>query len=117
LPDVLVDVNQIEQVFLNIINNSMDVMPDGGILTVKSYLAGRYVAVSISDNGKGIRAEILPRIFNPFFTTKDKVSGAGLGLSVSLGIIERHGGKIDVESSVGEGTKFTVRLPIRQAEV
>ncbi|MBI5745468.1 MAG: hypothetical protein HZA13_00510 [Nitrospirae bacterium] len=117
LPDVVVDVNQIEQVFLNIINNSMDVMPDGGILTVKSYLAGGYVAVSISDNGKGIQAEILPRIFNPFFTTKDKVSGAGLGLSVSLGIIERHGGKIDVESSVGEGTKFTVRLPINQAEV
>ncbi|MEK6576934.1 MAG: ATP-binding protein [Nitrospirota bacterium] len=112
LPDIMVDVSQIEQVFLNIINNSMDAMPNGGILTVKSFLAGGYITVSVSDKGRGIEAEMLPRIFEPFFTTKDKVSGAGLGLSVSLGIIERHGGKIDVESSVGEGTKFTVRLPV-----
>ncbi len=117
LPDILVDVSQIEQVFLNIINNSMDAMPHGGTLTVKSFLAGRYIAVSVSDKGRGIETEMLPRIFEPFFTTKDKVSGAGLGLSVSLGIIERHGGKIDVESSVGEGTKFTVRLPVNEAEV
>ncbi|MEK7279827.1 MAG: ATP-binding protein, partial [Nitrospirota bacterium] len=116
LPDILVDVSQIEQVFLNIINNSMDAMPDGGILTVKSFLAGGYLAVSVSDTGRGIEAKTISRIFEPFFTTKDKVSGAGLGLSVSLGIIERHGGKIDVESSVGEGTKFTVRLPINQVE-
>lgn len=117
LPDILVDVSQIEQVFLNIINNSMDAMPNGGILTVKSFLAGGYITVSVSDRGRGIEAEMLPRIFEPFFTTKDKVSGAGLGLSVSLGIIERHGGKIDVESSVGEGTKFTVRLPVNEAGV
>lgn len=116
LPDILVDVSQIEQVFLNIINNSMDAMPDGGILTVKSFLAGGYLAVSVSDTGRGIEAKTISRIFEPFFTTKDKVSGAGLGLSVSLGIIERHGGKIDVESSAGEGTKFTVRLPINQVE-
>ncbi|HLF85485.1 MAG TPA: ATP-binding protein, partial [Nitrospiria bacterium] len=117
LPDILVDVSQIEQVLLNIINNSMDAMPDGGTLTVKSFLAGVYLAVSVSDTGRGIEAETLSRIFEPFFTTKDKVSGAGLGLSVSLGIIERHGGKIDVESSVGEGTTFTIRLPLNQAEV
>lgn len=111
LPEILIDVNQIEQVFLNIINNSMDAMPKGGILAIKSYLDGRYAAVSISDNGKGIRPEILSRIFEPFFTIKENVSGAGLGLSVSLGIIERHGGKIDAESSVGKGSRFTVRLP------
>lgn len=114
LPEILIDVNQIEQVFLNIINNSMDAMPKGGILAIKSYLAGRYAAVSISDNGSGIQAEIVPRIFEPFFTTKKKVSGAGLGLSVSLGIIERHGGKIDVESSVGKGSKFTISLPAEE---
>lgn len=114
LPDVFVDINQIEQVFLNIINNSMDAMPKGGILAIKSYLSGRYVAVSISDNGNGIQAGMLPRIFDPFFTTKEKVSGAGLGLSVSLGIIERHGGKIDVESLVGQGSKFTVSLPTEE---
>lgn len=117
LPDILIDVNQIEQVFLNIINNSMDAMPDGGVLTIKSFLSGKYVAVSISDNGYGIQADTLPRIFEPFFTTKEKVSGAGLGLSVSIGIIERHGGKIDVESSAGKGSKFTIILPADELEV
>lgn len=68
--------------------------------------------VEVKDTGCGISASVLPRIFDPFFTTKSEGEGTGLGLSVSLGIVERHGGKICVESEVGRGTKFTVSLPL-----
>jgi len=112
LPMVEMDVPRIKQVFLNIINNAVYAMKDGGSLTIRSALDGTTVHVAFEDTGPGIPAEILGRIFDPFFTTKPEVSGTGLGLSVSLGIVQSHGGTIDVKSEIGAGTTFTVTLPI-----
>jgi two-component system, NtrC family, sensor histidine kinase HydH len=113
LPGVEVDVSRIKQVFLNIINNAVYVMPNGGSLTVRTTTSGRGVRVDFEDTGPGIAPEHRDRIFDPFFTTKPEVSGTGLGLSVSLGIVQSHGGTIEVESELGKGTTFTVALPLR----
>jgi two-component system, NtrC family, sensor histidine kinase HydH len=113
LPGVEVDVSRIKQVFLNIINNAVYVMPDGGSLTVRTTASARGVRVDFVDSGPGIAPEHRDRIFDPFFTTKPEVSGTGLGLSVSLGIVQSHGGTIEVQSALGEGTTFTVALPLR----
>jgi signal transduction histidine kinase/CheY-like chemotaxis protein len=113
LPDVEVDISRIKQVFLNIINNAVYVMPDGGTLTIRTIAGGRGVRVEIEDTGPGIAPEHRDRIFDPFFTTKPEVSGTGLGLSVSLGIVQSHGGTIEVVSELGRGTTFTVALPLR----
>jgi signal transduction histidine kinase/CheY-like chemotaxis protein len=113
LPGVEVDVSRIKQVFLNIINNAVYAMSNGGALTVSTTASSRGVRVAITDTGPGIAPEHRDRIFDPFFTTKPEVSGTGLGLSVSLGIVQSHGGTIEVESEVGKGTTFTVALPLR----
>jgi two-component system NtrC family sensor kinase len=112
LPMVEMDVPRIKQVFLNIINNAVYAMKDGGALTIRTTLDGGTVRIAFEDTGPGIPAEVLGRIFDPFFTTKPEVSGTGLGLSVSLGIVQSHGGMIDVKSTVGAGTIFSVALPI-----
>jgi len=114
LPRLQCDPSQIEQVLLAVIVNASDAMPKGGNLWIESCLAndGNDVAISIRDDGSGIPAEILPRIFEPFVTTKDLNHGTGLGLAVSRGIVERHGGKIAVESEVGKGTTVTITLPV-----
>jgi signal transduction histidine kinase len=112
LPMVEMDVPRIKQVFLNIINNAIYAMKDGGALTIRTALDGDTLRIAFEDAGPGIPAEVLGRIFDPFFTTKPEVSGTGLGLSVSLGIVQSHGGTIDVTSAVGAGTTFTVTLPI-----
>jgi signal transduction histidine kinase len=104
LPRVEVDVARIKQVFLNIINNAVYVMPNGGSLTVRTLTTDHGVRVEFEDTGPGIAPEHRDRIFDPFFTTKPEVSGTGLGLSVSLGIVQSHGGK---------GATFTVALPLR----
>jgi signal transduction histidine kinase len=118
LPEVQVDPHQIEQVFLNILMNAVDAMPEGGRLTVsaapRDRQAGRFVEVQITDTGVGIAPEHLPRIFDPFFTTKDVGKGTGLGLSVSYGIVRTHGGYIEAKSEVGKGSTFTVGLPVRE---
>jgi signal transduction histidine kinase/CheY-like chemotaxis protein len=112
LPPVEIDVPRIKQVFLNLINNAVYVMKDrGGSLTIRSAPCGDMVQVEVIDTGTGIAPEHLDRIFEPFFTTKPDVSGTGLGLSVSLGIVQSHGGAIEVESELGKGTTFTVKLP------
>jgi two-component system NtrC family sensor kinase len=111
LPMIEMDVPRIKQVFLNIINNAVYAMKDGGSLTIGTAAAGEGVRVAFADSGPGIAPDILGRIFDPFFTTKPEVSGTGLGLSVSLGIVQSHGGTIDVQSEVGKGTTFTVTLP------
>jgi two-component system NtrC family sensor kinase len=113
LPDVLVDPNQVEQVFMNILLNAGQAMPGGGKLTITSDMApdGTGVVVTIGDSGHGIPEENLSRIFDPFFTTKEN-RGTGLGLSVSYGIINNHGGTIEVQSRIGEGTTFTISLPV-----
>jgi signal transduction histidine kinase/CheY-like chemotaxis protein len=113
LTGVEVDVSRIKQVFLNIINNAVYVMPNGGSLTVRTTASDRGVRVDVEDTGPGIAPEHRDRIFDPFFTTKPEVSGTGLGLSVSLGIVQSHGGTIEVDSELGKGTTFTVTLPLR----
>jgi len=113
LPMVEMDVPRIKQVFLNIISNAIYAMKDGGTLTIRTTLAGETVRVAFEDRGPGIAPDILSRIFDPFFTTKPEVTQTGLGLSVSLGIVQSHGGTIDVQSEVGQGSAFTVTLPLR----
>jgi two-component system NtrC family sensor kinase len=111
LPTVEVDPSRMKQVFLNMISNAVQAMPQGGSLTVRTGATDDDVTVSFVDSGSGIASENLGRIFEPFFTTKSEVSGTGLGLSVSLGIVRQHGGVIEVASEVGKGTTFTVRVP------
>ena len=113
LPHVELDVSRIKQVFLNIINNAVYVMPNGGSLAIRTETANGGVRISFEDTGPGIAPEHRDRIFDPFFTTKPEVSGTGLGLSVSLGIVQSHGGTIEVETEVGRGSTFTVALPLR----
>src|SRR2546426_11978016 len=88
-------------------------MKAGGSLTIRSSVVGATVQVEVIDTGTGIAPEPLDRIFEPFFTTKPDVSGTGLGLSVSLGIVQSHGGTIEVKSELGKGSTFTVKLPAR----
>jgi two-component system, NtrC family, sensor kinase len=114
LPPIYGDRKLLIQVLLNLIINAIDAMPNGGNLTitVKEEKKIGFLAVQVTDTGGGIPEHIIKSIFNPFFTTKPTGSGTGLGLSVSRGIIEKHGGHIDVESKPGQGTTFTVYLPI-----
>jgi two-component system NtrC family sensor kinase len=102
----------LQQVLINLITNAVQAMPDGGVLTVKATLdRSSRVCITVQDTGGGIAESDLPRIFDPFFTTKGVGQGTGLGLSVSYGIIKKHGGRISVESSLGKGSTFTVVLP------
>jgi signal transduction histidine kinase len=111
LPAILADPDQLVQVFGNIILNAVQAMPDGGQLIVESQVPSpEWVAVSFTDTGGGIPEENLGRLFEPLFTTKAK--GIGLGLAMTKTLVEGHGGKIEVESEVGKGSTFTVRLPI-----
>jgi signal transduction histidine kinase len=115
LPEINGDRQYLSQVFLNLILNAVDAMADGGgTLTISSdvSLDTQCIAIHISDTGPGMSPRVLKAIFDPFFTTKSSGSGTGLGLSVSLGIIQKHGGEIKVESTVGEGSTFTVLLPV-----
>lgn len=113
IPEVLADPNQIEQVFVNILLNANHAMCGGGTLRISTWMDNlrQNACIAIGDTGSGIPEENLSRIFDPFFTTKEN-KGTGLGLSVSYGIIESHGGMIEVESKVGVGTTFTVKLPL-----
>ena len=114
LPAVLIDAEQIQQVLLNILLNAVQAVPQGGQITVVTSGSekSRFINVKVRDTGKGIPPENLKKIFEPFFTTKHQ--GTGLGLSICRRIVEKHGGKILVESEVGKGTTFTVTLPIEE---
>jgi two-component system, NtrC family, sensor kinase len=118
IPPITCTPSQINQVFLNLINNAAQAIESGrGVITITTRRQDAdHVMVEVQDNGKGIPPEILPKIFDPFFTTKDVGKGTGLGLSIVYKIIERHGGKISVDSAVGVGTKFTVVLPLSPQE-
>ncbi len=116
LPEIMADESQLQQVFVNIILNAYQAMPNGGELRIISRTVGRQVQVLFSDTGVGIPSESIGRIFDPFFTTKEVGQGTGLGLSVSYGIIEKHGGTIEVESRMGRGTTFTVKLPVPEPD-
>jgi signal transduction histidine kinase len=113
IPSIYGERRSLQQVFLNLFVNAIQAMPNGGTLTVRAHKVPgtRDVAVVVSDTGVGIPSEYLSRIFDPFFTTKEVGRGTGLGLTVAYGIVEKHGGKIEVESQVGRGTTFTVVLP------
>lgn len=111
LPPIHADKNQLQQVLLNLSLNACEAMPDGGTLLVSTQAAEGKVLIKITDTGCGIKREHLDRIFEPFFTTKPVGKGTGLGLSVSYGIIQQHGGSLDVESEEGKGSTFTITLP------
>ena len=114
----LLDANQIQQVFMNILLNAADAMPAGGTLTITTIMLPEdsFVQVRFADTGTGIPEKDLHRIFDPFFTTKADKRGTGLGLAVSYGIIERHRGHIEVQSEEGKGTTFTIKLPLQALE-
>jgi len=106
------DRGQLDQVLMNLTVNASDAMPGGGTLTIRTGAdAGQAVWLAVEDTGHGIPAEVRDRIFEPFFTTKGAGKGTGLGLSVVHGIVAQHGGRIEVESTVGRGTKFKVSVP------
>lgn len=115
LPQTLSDSAQLQQVFLNILNNAIDAMKRDGAIHVKTELVPKdnSIAVTITDNGPGMPTEILTKIFDPFFTTKEVGTGTGLGLSISYSIMEKLGGRIMVASEVGQGTSFTIYLPVK----
>ncbi|APR74867.1 Sensor histidine kinase [Minicystis rosea] len=120
-----IDLGQIQQALTNLVMNGIQAMHAGGRLTVSlareqavpppshGGAEASYLAIRVADEGEGIKPEHLPHVFEPFFTTKDVGEGTGLGLSVTWGIVEEHGGWIDVQSALGEGTTFTIHLPAR----
>lgn len=121
---VFANPSELEQVFANLLLNAIQAMPDGGEVRVETGVAARgdrsdherpLASAYVEDRGTGIAASDLPRIFDPFFTTKDVGEGTGLGLSVSHGIVQDHGGSIEVDSTLGRGSRFTVLLPLDAA--
>ncbi|MFW5967472.1 MAG: sensor histidine kinase, partial [Persicimonas sp.] len=117
VPQIFSDANRLSQVLLNLLVNAAHAIESGAMddneIRVQTQHSGENVLIRISDTGKGIDPEVLPRIFEPFFTTKPKGEGTGLGLSISRDIVRSLGGKISVSSQPGEGSTFTVVLPIR----
>jgi two-component system NtrC family sensor kinase len=114
VPAVIGDPDRLQQALLNLIANACDAMTEGGILRVRLGTSeeGREVFLALRDTGTGIPSDELTKIFEPFFTTKDRAQGTGLGLFVVRSIIFDHGGRIEVESSLGEGTEFQIWLPV-----
>ena len=112
ISEILIDENKMSQVFMNIMINAVQAMDDGGRLTIRTKADDGFCVVSIEDTGGGIAPDIMSHIFDPFFTTKGIGEGTGLGLSVSKGIVEQHGGMIEVDSEVGAGTTFKIKLPL-----
>ncbi|MFW2356261.1 sensor histidine kinase [Hydrogenophaga sp.] len=115
LPAIECNVSQLNQVFLNLINNAAQAIEGAGTITVSTQADARHITVSVRDTGRGIPADVLPRIFEAYFTTKPDGEGTGLGLAIARNIVEEHGGDIQVSSEVGMGTEFRVRLPIDKA--
>lgn len=109
--NVSYDSQQLEQVIVNLIQNAIQAMPDGGNIQINAYESGKNITLKVKDTGQGIAKKNLDKIFDPFFTTKPEGEGTGLGLSVSFGIIRDHGGSITAESKIGAGTTFTIILP------
>jgi two-component system NtrC family sensor kinase len=112
LPAVSGDVGQLQQAVVALATNAIDAMPEGGTLTLRAIRSESRVLVQVTDTGIGITPENMTKIFDPFFTTKDVGRGTGLGLAVCYGILSDHGGRLDVRSSLGTGTTFTITLPI-----
>jgi two-component system NtrC family sensor kinase len=117
LPSVRVSLTELQQVFLNLINNALDAMDrKGGTIKIATKLKGDFIVVKVADDGSGIPPANLNRIFDPFFTTKPVGKGTGLGLSICYGIIKKLGGEIEVRSTMDVGTTFSVQIPISKDE-
>ncbi len=111
--NVLVDAGQMEQVLLNLVANARDAMPGGGRIRIATHReTPRTTALNVSDTGSGVPPALKARLFEPFFTTKPRGKGTGLGLATARGIVEQHGGRIEVESEDGQGTSFSIQLPV-----
>jgi len=117
LPRITADFDQLQQVCTNLILNAIQAMPKGGKLIIRTSVDGTQIKIEVKDTGHGISPENMRRLFTPFFTTKREVKGVGLGLAVAYGIVQRHKGKIEVQSQRSEGTTFTVILPISSDEI
>jgi two-component system, NtrC family, sensor kinase len=116
LPVLIADPDQLQQICVNLILNAVQAMSKGGTLTLRTYFDKGQIMMEVQDTGCGISKENMKKLFTPFFTTKKEVKGVGLGLAVSYGIIQRHQGNITFESKEGEGTTFTINLPVKYAE-
>lgn len=116
LPRISADFDQLQQVCTNLIMNAIQAMPNGGTLTIRTSADNTQVKIEVQDTGVGISPENMRKLFTPFFTTKREVKGVGLGLAVSYGIVQRHRGRIEVQSKEGEGTTFNVYLPRHHEE-
>jgi two-component system sensor kinase FixL len=114
LPPVAFDHQQVRQVLINLLENAMDAMPRGGEITLGGRVQGPSAEIRVSDTGEGMPPEVAAQVFQPYFTTKEK--GTGLGLAISQSIIEEHGGGLTVTSTPGQGTTFTISLPLGEAE-
>lgn len=116
LPLLMADPNQIQQVFMNIILNAQEAMPQGGFLSISTDFSedGKFLEIKFLDTGCGIPEENMGKLFDPFFTTKESGKGTGLGLAISYGIIKKHGGNIHISSKEGKGTTVCVKLPVKQ---
>jgi len=118
LPPILGDPSGLRQVFMNLLINACHAIKDGGRVEVSSSYSDkdRAIYIHVRDTGCGISHDVIDRIWDPFFTTKDVGKGVGLGLALSYNIVKRHEGEISVKSTVGEGSEFTVRLPVRSVQ-
>ncbi|MEW5979244.1 MAG: PAS domain S-box protein [Acidobacteriota bacterium] len=114
LPLVECNISQLNQVFMNLISNACQAIPNQGEIWVKTRVEDEVLTVSVRDNGTGIPADQLSRIFDPFYTTKEPGKGTGLGLSIAFGIAKDHGGSITVKSEVGQGSTFSLKIPVRR---
>ncbi len=117
LPNLMADFDQLQQVCTNLILNAIQAMPQGGKLTLRSSVNNEQIKIEVQDTGCGISPENMRKLFTPFFTTKREVKGVGLGLAIAYGIIQRHHGRIEVQSKEGEGTTFTIYLPLHPEEL
>jgi len=116
LPPIRGDENKLLQVFVNLVVNSFDAMPSGGWLTLRTASDGETVTAEVADTGHGIAEDEIRRIYDPFYSTKKKAGGNGLGLSITYGIVQEHAGSMEVESRPDSGTRFVVALPVAEAE-
>ena len=115
-PDITGDPVKLEEVLINILNNSVEAMPSGGDIFISTSHDDDIVTIKVSDTGMGMPEEHIRKVFDPFFTTKEIGEGTGLGLSISYSIINQHNGTIDIASAEGKGTTVTIKLPVIKNE-